>query len=71
MPRAAGPRGTIETGFDGERWYNRVVGSYIVANYRDTAEDAERKGRTMAQSRRVAHVVKDRSGEIVRQIRYP
>jgi hypothetical protein len=62
--------GSIVTGFDGTRWYNRVVGSYTVANYRDTDVEAETKGRAMAQQRRVEHMVLDRDGTVVRQTRY-
>ena len=58
------------TSFDGQRWCNRVVGSYVVANYRDTAEEATLKGRAMAQMRRVDHVVKNRDGEVISHIRY-
>jgi hypothetical protein len=62
--------GSIVTGFDGTRWYNRVVGSYIVANYRDTDVEAEAKGRHMAEQRRVEHLVLDQHGTVVRQTRY-
>lgn len=62
--------GNIETGYDGERWFNRVVGSYAVANFRDTAEEAEAKGRAMAQMRRVEHVVLNSDGVVVSRIQY-
>ncbi|GAC1522861.1 MAG: hypothetical protein NVS3B1_08720 [Marmoricola sp.] len=71
MPESVTPlKGNIVTDFDGLRWCNRVVGSYIVANYRDTAEEAALKGQAMAQMRRVDHLVKDRDGEVVSHIRY-
>ena len=62
--------GNVVTDFDGLRWCNRVVGSYVVANYRDTAEEAILKGRAMAQMRRVDHLVKNRDGEVVSHTRY-
>lgn len=62
--------GTIETAYDGDRWVNRVVGSYQVANSRDTAEEAERKGRAMAEARRVDHIVRNRDGDVVSHTRY-
>ncbi|MGO4258540.1 DUF2188 domain-containing protein [Marmoricola sp. RAF53] len=62
--------GNIETAFDGDCWYNRVVGSYQVANCRDTAEQAELKGREMARARHVEHVVRNQDGDVVRQTRY-
>lgn len=62
--------GNIETGFDGERWFNRVVGSYVVANFRDSAEEAEVKGRAMAQMRRVEHVVMNSDGDVASRTSY-
>jgi len=62
--------GNIETAYDGQRWVNRVVGSYQVANSRDTAEEAELKGRAMAEARRVEHLVLDRDGAVVSRTRY-
>ena len=64
------PRGTVETAYDGDRWYNRVLGSYAVANFRDTQEAAEAKGRSMAQARRAHHVVKDQDGNVVSTTEY-
>jgi hypothetical protein len=62
--------GTVVTGFDGTRWYNRVAGSYVIANYRDTAVEAEMKGRAMATQRRVDHVVLDEDGAVVTHTTY-
>jgi hypothetical protein len=62
--------GTVVTGFDGTRWYNRVAGSYVIANYRDTAVEAEMKGRAMATQRRVDHVVLDEDGAVVSHATY-
>ena len=62
--------GTVETAFDGTRWYNQVVGSGVAANFRDTALEAELKGREMAKARHVAHVVRDEAGNIVSHTRY-
>lgn len=62
--------GNIETGYDGTRWYNRVIGSFIVANSRDTQAEAEAKGRLMAQMRRAEHTVLDEKGAVVSQTRY-
>lgn len=71
MPDSGTPStGYVVTDFDGLRWCNRVVGSYIVGNHRDTAEEAALKGRAMAQMRRVDHVVKNRDGDVVSHIRY-
>jgi hypothetical protein len=64
------PRGTVETAYDGDRWYNRVLGSYAVANFRDTQEEAEKKGRSMAQARRAHHIVKDQDGNVVSSTEY-
>jgi hypothetical protein len=62
--------GTIVTGYDGIRWYNQVSGSYVVANYRDTADEAELKGRAMAEKRRADHIVLDEDGSVVSHTRY-
>jgi hypothetical protein len=62
--------GHIVTGFDGTRWYNQVTGSYVVANYRDTAAQAQTKGREMAMQRRVDHVVLDQDGAVVSHTAY-
>ena len=62
--------GNIVTGYDGTRWYNRVIGSYVVASYRDTGAEAEVKGRAMAKQRRVDHIVLDEEGTVVSQTRY-
>jgi hypothetical protein len=59
------PLGTVETAFDGERWYNRVLGTRVVANFRGTRAEAERKGRSMAQARNAHHIVRDEHGEVV------
>lgn len=59
------PRGTVETAFDGERWYNRVLGTRVVANFRGTRAEAEMKGRTMAQARHAHHIVRDQHGNVV------
>lgn len=63
-------RQTIETGFDGTRWYNMLVGGYVVANFRATSAEAELQGRAMAQARRAAHVVRNEDGEIVSHVDY-
>lgn len=63
-------RGSIETGYDGTRWFNRVIGSPIAASYRDTQIEAETTGRAMAQARGVAHIVTDQSGTVISHIRY-
>ena len=60
----------VETAFDGSRWYNRIVGSGTIANYRDTAVEAELKGRAMARSRHVVHIVKDQDGSVVTHTQY-
>lgn len=62
--------GTIVTGYDGTRWYNQVTGSYVIANYRDTAVEAEMKGRAMATQRRVDHIVLDEDGSVVSHTTY-
>jgi hypothetical protein len=62
--------GNVETGFDGDRWFNRVVGSYIVANFRDTQLEAETKGRAMAVARRVDHIVMNEDGVVVSHTSY-
>jgi hypothetical protein len=62
--------GNIVTGYDGTRWYNRVVGSYIVANYRDTEAEARLKGLAMAQQRHVDHIVLDAEGAVVSHTTY-
>lgn len=62
--------GTIVTGYDGTRWYNHVTGSDVIANYRDTSDEAEMKGRAMATQRRVDHVVLDEEGSVVSHTRY-
>lgn len=62
--------GDIVTGFDGTRWYNRVTGSYVIANYRDTAVEAELKGRAMATQRHVDHIVLDADGTVVSHATY-
>jgi len=62
--------GNVETAFDGTRWYNRIVGSNVAANYRDTALEAELKGRAMALARHVDHIVKDENGSVVSHTRY-
>lgn len=62
--------GNVVTGFDGTRWYNRVIGSYVVANYRDTEADATTKGRAMAEQRHVDHIILDQDGVVVSQSRY-
>ncbi|MGO4258205.1 hypothetical protein [Marmoricola sp. RAF53] len=62
--------GNVETAFDGVRWYNRIVGSSVAANYRDTALEAELKGREMARARRVDHIVLDEDGGVVSHTRY-
>jgi hypothetical protein len=59
------PRGTVETAFDGERWYNRVLGTRVVANFRGTRAEAEMKGRAMAQARSAHHIVRDQHGKVV------
>lgn len=70
MREAAPVIGDVETAYDGRRWYNRIVGSTVAANYRDTALDAELKGRAMAVARHVEHIVKDLDGEVVSHTRY-
>lgn len=71
MSEAVNPaRGAVVTDFDGERWCNRVVGSYTVADLRDTAEEAVLKGRATAQMRRVAHLIMNRDGQLVSHIQY-
>jgi hypothetical protein len=62
--------GTIVTGYDGTRWYNHVTGSYVIANYRDTAVEAEMKGRAMATQRCVDHIVLGEDGSVVSHTRY-
>jgi hypothetical protein len=62
--------GNILTGYDGSRWYNRVVGTDVVANYRDTGIEAEMKGRAMAEQRRVDHIVLDEEGAVVSHTKY-
>lgn len=62
--------GDIVTGYDGTRWYNQVTGSYVIANYRDTAVEAEMKGRAMATQRRVDHIVLGEDGTIVSHTKY-
>jgi len=62
--------GNIVTGYDGTRWYNRVTGSYVIANYRDTEVEAEMKGRAMAKQRRVDHIVLDADGSVVSHTKY-
>ena len=63
-------RQTIETGFDGTRWYNMLVGGYVVASFRATAAEAELQGRAMAQARRASHVVKNEDGDVVSNVDY-
>lgn len=60
----------IVTGYDGTRWYNRVIGSEVVANFRDTATEAETKGREMAVRRHVDHIVLDQDGAILSHTQY-
>ena len=62
--------GTIVTGYDGTRWYNQVTGSYVIANFRDTAAEAELKGRAMATQRHVDHIVLDENGSVVSHTLY-
>jgi hypothetical protein len=62
--------GNIVTGYDGARWYNQVVGSYVIANYRDTEREAQTKGRAMARQRRVDHIVLDEEGSVVSRTGY-
>lgn len=70
MPEREPFIGSIETGFDGEYWYNRVVGSYTLVIARDSAQEAERKGRVMAEMRRTEHLVRDAQGDVTRRTRY-
>ncbi len=57
--------GDIETCFDGSRWFNRVRGTRMAANFRATRSEAEFKGRAMAQKREVGHLVRDVRGDEV------
>ncbi len=70
MPDRTLPVGSIETGFDGQHWYNRVVGSYVIVLSRDSAEETERKGRVMAEMRRAEHLVMNSAGGVVSHVRY-
>lgn len=68
MPESS--TGIVVTTFDGQRWCNRVVGSYTVAIHRDTAAEAALKGKAMAEMRRVDHQVQNRDGVVVSHIQY-
>lgn len=56
--------GDIETypGADGHHWSNRVVGSGIAANQRDSKAKAQAKGREMARVRHVSHYTTELGG---------
>ena len=62
--------GDIETCFDGERWFNRVHGTLVAANFRATRWEAENKGRSMARARTVGHLVRDDEDVLVSYTRY-
>jgi hypothetical protein len=58
------PRGDIETYYEDGRWKNKVEGSSRAANTHDTKSAAVAKGREMAKSRKVEHIIEKQDGTI-------
>jgi hypothetical protein len=45
-------------------WQNKIADSSRAANLHSTKEAAEAKGRSMARSRKVEHIIQDQHGKI-------
>ena len=58
------PKGDIEMYFENGKWKNKVEGSRRAANTHDTKAAAQAAGRTMAERRKVEHIIKNKDGQI-------
>lgn len=64
-------KGDIHTIKHGDGWANRAEGNSRVSNTADTKAQAQAKGRDMAISRDVEHVVHNTDGRIGERNTYP
>jgi hypothetical protein len=64
------PKGDIETYFESGIWKNKVEGSSRAANSAGTKAEAQAKGREMARSRKVEHIIRNKDGQIAARNTY-
>ena len=57
-------KGDIETYYEDGVWKNRPQGNTNASNTAETKAEAKKKGRKMAKSRKVEHVIKKKDGTI-------
>jgi hypothetical protein len=64
-------KGDVDTYHEDGRWKNRPEGNQQASSTHDTKDEAQARGREMAQDRGVEHVIKKQDGTIGEKNTYP